>query len=140
VGQATDSLNPAYAQAGGAVKERFEAGAVPDQATADVEQSLGDVTQLETEPSPELSPEVEAYLQEVQQLKNQVPQEIVLADDGQTISSKPHIAQPVIVLPINEQEEQEGSKKNPTFSFRWLVEFSRKLMKAFDGKVIYREE
>jgi hypothetical protein len=45
----------------------------------------------------------------------------------------------VIVLPITPATEDAGERKNPKWSIRWLVEWSRKLMKAFSGKIIYRE-
>lgn len=138
IAAATDTLNPSYA-AGGSTKEQLEAGVSPDAQTTDTEQPVGDITHLETEGSVEISPEVEAYLQKVQDHANQIPEEIVIADNGQEISTQPHIAQPVIVLPITEEIEKEGQSKNPTFSVRWLVEWSRKLMKMFSGKIIYRE-
>ena len=139
VSQATDTLNPTHPVAAGAAKEYLEVGATIDQSSKDTEQTAG-AAPVETEISPEISPEVEAYLEKVEEQQSKIPEEIVLADDGQTLSTKPHIAQPVIILPITEQEEDEGAKKSPTFSFRWLVEWSRKLMKKFTGEVIYREE
>lgn len=135
---ATASLNPTSAAgAAGAAKERLEASKTHDTAQLDSEQQLG-VTQVEQERNPELSPEVEAYLQKIQDHQNAVPQEIVMADDGQALSTKPALAQPVIVLPITEEIEDQGKNKSPKFSVRWLVEWSRKIMKVFSGKVVYR--
>lgn len=140
IAEATDSLNPQVAGATGA-KERLDGSAgAPDASQADTEQAIGDVTHVEQERTPELSPEVEAYLTKIQDHANQLPQEIAIADDGQEIQAKPYVAQPVIVLPIDEETEKAGLKKNTTFSIRWLVEWSRKIMKMFSGKVVYRQD
>jgi hypothetical protein len=93
----------------------------------------------EVEPQPEIPPEVESYLQKVEERPATAPQEIVIADGSQTTPAQhSYPSQPVIVLPITAEEEKAGVKKSPKFSIRWLVEWSRKLMKAFMGKVIYR--
>jgi len=42
-------------------------------------------------------------------------------------------------LPITKKEDKEGRKKSPKYSFRWLVEWSHKIIKVFAGKVIYRQ-
>lgn len=93
----------------------------------------------EIEPTPEISPEVESYLQKVEDRKDMAPPEIVIADGSQTApATRQYPSQPVVVLPITEEQEQIGAKKSPKFSLRWLVEWSRKIMKMFAGKVIYR--
>ena len=97
------------------------------------------VQEAEAEPQPEISPEVESYLQKVEEQKDSAPQEIVIADGSQTTpTDHPYPAQPVVVLPITAEEEKVGVKKSPKFSVRWLVEWSRRLMKVFMGKIIYR--
>ena len=94
---------------------------------------------VEVEPQPEIPPEVESYLQKVDERTDTAPQEIVIADGSQTVPTKhPYPSQPVVVLPITKDEEKEGIKKSPKFSIRWLVEWSRRLMKVFMGKIIYR--
>lgn len=88
----------------------------------------------------ELPVEVEGYLQEVQDHQEQLPQEIVVS--GDQVSILPAAApamRPVVVLPITPEMEIVGAKKNPHWSIRWLVEWSRKLMKMFTGKIIYRQ-
>lgn len=95
--------------------------------------------QVEVEPTPEIPPEVESYLQKVEDNTNLAPPEIVIADGSQTSPvNHAYPAQPVVVLPITPEEEAQGAKKSPRFSIRWLVEWSRKIMKVFSGKVIYR--
>jgi hypothetical protein len=46
----------------------------------------------------------------------------------------------VVVLPITEEVEEAGKKKNPNFSIRWLVEWSQRIIKMFAGKVVYKRE
>lgn len=92
-------------------------------------------------PSPEIPVEVEGYLQEVKDHQDQLPQEIVISADQVTLqpNSAPPL-RPVVVLPITPEMENLGLHKNPAWSLRWLVEWSRKLMKMFAGKIIYRAE
>lgn len=93
----------------------------------------------ETAPTPELSPEVESYLQKVEDSKDMAPPEVVIADGSQTQpAERNYPAQPVVVLPITPEEEKTGERKSAKFSVRWLVEWSRKLMKMFTGKVVYQ--
>lgn len=95
---------------------------------------------VEVEPTPEISPEVEAYVQKAVQ-SDQMPQEIVIADNPSAVpNTLHHQKQPVIVLPITPETEKKARFKSPKFSIRWLVEWSRKIMKMFFGKVIYRQE
>jgi len=46
---------------------------------------------------------------------------------------------PVIILPITPEVEAVGAKKGPQWSVRWLVEWSRRLMKMFSGKILYAD-
>jgi hypothetical protein len=101
---------------------------------------VGGMQQVETEPNMEMPPEVEAYISQVENQPNQIPDQIVIADpaSNQPITATP-AAKPVIILPITPEMEKAGEHKNSSFSIRWLVEWSRKLMKEFAGQVIYRK-
>lgn len=93
---------------------------------------------IEQEKKPELSPEVEKYLQEVGEDKDQAPKEIAIADEIANLPKKNQfVSQPVIVLPITPEIEERGKRKSPKYSIRWLVEWSQKIIKMFTGKVIY---
>jgi len=118
-------------------KETVESAASPDRVTGD---AIGSGP-IEIEPSKELEVpvEVESYLQKVAENQDQLPQEIVVADDGANFTTRDYPKTPVIVLPITPEIEQAGAKKSPQFSIRWLIEWSRKLMKVFSGMVIYRQ-
>lgn len=95
---------------------------------------------VEEEKSPEISPEVEKYLNEVKQDRNKAPKEIVIADVDQDLPSQDkYVSEPVIILPITPEIEKKGKRKSPKFSIRWLVEWSQKIIKMFAGKVVYRQ-
>lgn len=95
---------------------------------------------VEVEKSPELSPEVEKYLQEVHDDKDQAPKEIAIADEIANLPTQNQfVSEPVIVVPITPEIEKKGKRKSPKFSIRWLVEWSQKIIKMFAGKVIYLE-
>jgi len=100
----------------------------------------GNAQMVEYEPNPELSPEVEGYINRVDQNTDQAPNEIVIADASMPMPSNHQLpSQPVLVLPITVGLEKEGATQSPKFSVRWLVEWSRKIIKIFVGKVIYRQ-
>lgn len=128
-------LNPASPTTGSVTKESREPGFTLEKPV--IEQVSG-IQQVEQEPQVEFSPEVEAYLTKVENHHDQLPQEIVIADSATVAPPTKYLAQPVIILPITPEIEREGLHKPVTFSVRWLVEWSRKLMKAFNGKIIYR--
>ncbi len=95
---------------------------------------------VEAEKSPELSPEVEKYLQEVHDDKDQAPKEIAIADEITNLPTQNQfVSEPVIVVPITPEIEKKGKRKSPKFSIRWLVEWSQKIIKMFAGKVVYME-
>jgi hypothetical protein len=124
------------AQAGGtAGKEALAAGT----AASAVETGTA-IQYVEQEQSPELSPEVAGYLQHVEDHTAQEPQELVVgeAQQQQPLPTN-YQKQSVVVLPITPTMEKKGSRKGPLESIRWLVEWSRKLMKMFSGSIIYRE-
>jgi hypothetical protein len=122
-------------------KETISAAvATPDTAPAQAAVESGQSVQyVEYEPNPELPPEVEGYLNQVEQHADQAPKEIVIADMTQSLPTTHHLpSQPVVVIPITPDVEVLGAKQSPKFSIRWLVEWSHKIMKMFVGKVIYR--
>lgn len=131
----TNTLNPQYPVGSAGSKESVESVSL-DQVAVDAARGA---QQVELEPTPEIPPEVESYLQKVEDHEATAPKEIVIADGSNTQPTDHHYpAQPVVVLPITPEEEKQGATKSPKFSIRWLVEWSRKIMKVFSGKVVYR--
>jgi hypothetical protein len=131
---ATDTLNPATATR--TAKE--SAGLITPDNNTQVEAG-GGVQAVEQEKNPELSPEVEGFINKVENNADQLPKEIVIADAIKNLpQNHPLPKQAVVIVPITPEIEKEGEKKSPKFSIRWLVEWSRKVMKMFVGRVIYR--
>lgn len=136
--QTADALDPALAVPANPTSTRKEASESVSLDQVAVEAARG-VQQVEVERKMEIPPEVESYLQQVEDHKDTAPKEVVIADGSQTTpTDHQYPAQPVVVLPITAEEEKSGAKKSPKFSIRWLVEWSQRLMKMFTGKVIYR--
>lgn len=133
--QASDSLNPP--QAGhSTAKEKLMSSTGIDQTSPD---SGTSIQYVEQEKVPEIPVEVESYLQKVEDNADSQPHEIVIADGTAEVAGANYPSRPVIVLPITQAMEDEGEKKSPKFSIKWLVEWSQKIIKIFAGKVVYRE-
>lgn len=131
--QNTNTLNPNHSVAGG-IKE------APDAAGASGIEAGGNTQYVEIEPNPEIPPEVETYLQRVENHHENAPEEIVVADGSFSApTSHNYPSKPVVVLPITPEIDKKGAHKSSKLSVRWLVEWSHKVMKMFFGKVIYRE-
>lgn len=135
IDQATDTLNPQGVYSGVRKEMPLEGATAlnPVEASASVQV-------VENERNPEIPVEVEAYLQKVEEHADQELQEVVISGDANQVSTRPYQAQPVVVLPISPEEEKTGKGKSAKFSIRWLVEFSRKIMRVFAGETIYRQE
>lgn len=130
-----DTLNPPH-PVGGTVKEIHEPAVTLESPAVDVAQG---VQYVETEKNAEIPPEVDGFIKKIENQTDQLPQEIVIADQQGLQPTTKYLAQPVIILPITPEMEKAGARKSSSFSLRWLVEWSRKLMKAFSGRIIYRE-
>lgn len=150
VDQSTQTLNPQQATASSfkevvpptpAVAEQPQASMVESAAaTPAVEVSGSSAGYQEVGPvSPEIPPEITAYLQEVKNHQEQLPHEIVVNNDDISLQPTAAPLRPVVVLPITPEVEKAGARKSPTMSIRWLVEWSRRLMKMFTGKIVYQE-
>lgn len=127
---------PSQPQGGGLAKETFE------QPQAVAPQELpGGMQYAEVEHSAEISPEVEAFLQNVEEQHQHMPQEIVAAAEAfHQSQAQTQPSQSVKVLPITKKTAEEAKKKNPSHAVRWLLEFSNKMSQLFAGKSIYRTD
>jgi hypothetical protein len=134
--QATDTLNPPQARPTSTAKEAVQATSTLDQAQVDG----GSLVQyVEHEKLPEIPVEVENFIQRVENMQDMAPREVVIADGTQESAAPSYPSRPVVVLPITPELEKKGAWKSPVWSIRWLVEWSRKIIKIFAGKVVYRE-
>ncbi len=129
--QQFNDLNPPPEKISTGQKERVESGqAVVETGTA--------LQYVEQEKQPEIPPEVEKFVNKVEQEKIEAPQEVVVADQQQATQNQHYAAEPVIVLPITPEVEKKNKRKSPKYSVKWLIEWSQKIVKMFAGKVIYR--
>jgi len=126
-------------------------GLTPQQATSSAKEKVGGssldtgaieaaagIQVVEQEKNPEIPVEVEGFLQHVEDHASEAPQEIVLADLQQSALPTKVPKKAVVVLPITPEAEKAAKWKNTKFSVKWLVEWSKKIMKIFEGTVIYR--
>ncbi|MBU0974663.1 hypothetical protein KKD03_03095 [Patescibacteria group bacterium] len=132
--QSTETLNPVNPTR--IAKEKLISSATLDSAPID---DGGGVALVEHEKMPEIPVEVESFLHRVEDHQDQAPREIVVADGTVETSKANYPSTPVVVLPITQEEEKQGQKKSFKFSFRWLIEWSHKVIKLFAGKAIYKE-
>lgn len=135
VDQATDTLNQFGVTR--TTKERAQASASNEAMPTDIS---GGVQTVEQEKNPEIPVEVESFLSRVEDHHETAPTEVVIADGTAEVPTTQYPSQPVIVLPLTEAESEEGLKKSPKFSLRWLAEFGQKIIRMFTGKVIYKQE
>jgi len=129
--QQLNQLNPPPQYVAPAQKERVDSGQSP------VETGAG-LQYVEQEKQPEIPPEVEKFVNKIDQEKIESPKEIVVADQQQDMQNQHYAAEPVVVLPITPELEKKNKNKSPKYSVRWLIEWSQKIVKMFAGKVIYR--
>jgi hypothetical protein len=88
----------------------------------------------------ELEPTIEKLQAEIEQNKMKAPEQIAVRQDNAEQVLPKTVAQPVVILPLTEQKMQEGEKKSPNFSVRWLVAWAKRQVKKFkDILVVYRD-
>jgi len=88
----------------------------------------------------ELEPTIEKLQAEIEQNKMKAPEQIAVRQDNAQQTVPKTVAQPVVILPLTEQKMQEGEKKSPDFSVRWLVAWAKRQVKKFkDILVVYRD-
>lgn len=93
----------------------------------------------EVEPSPENSPEMDKFVEKVEQHVVKPPTETVIAQAEPAPVPKT-VSQPVVVLPATQKTINQGRGKGTAFSVRWLAEWClRQIRKFKDILVVYRE-
>lgn len=136
--QATEQLwqqnQPAGQPTGAAQKE----SAAPWSVESAIDASGGVLSTPEQERQPEISPEVESYLQQVEETQTAPVDELAKLIPEIATKPEPKSTELVRVLPVTKDAAAAGRKKSAKFSIRWLVEWSDKIVKMFKGKAIYR--
>ncbi len=135
VDQATANIQNQVASSGGSIKERPMQWSL-DTATQEVG---GGLISVEQEPTPEIAPELESYLQKVEDHAQTPAQSVEALAPAVLAPPLPTQKTTVRVLPITKKQATDGRKKNPSYGIRWLVEWSDKIIQVFKGKAIYRK-
>lgn len=126
-----DELNPPETAGSSSRKESLGGGTFAPE--------LGTSQYVEYEPSPEIPPEVESFMHKVEEMEQDHPHEVIVADGSIPQSNQHHPSKPVVVIPMTKQDEEIAQKKDPTWSIKWLTEWGKKIMRIFVGKVIYQD-
>lgn len=115
---------------------RKELSSVPEVPTAAAEVPL---QPAEIEPAAETSPELDKFIEKVEEQRVRPPAETVVAQTApQPVPTT--VTQPVVVLPASQKTLAKGKSKSVSSSLRWLVEWcARQIRKFKDALVVYRE-
>jgi hypothetical protein len=126
------SPQPAPVPAG----RRKELSSVPESPAATTEVPS---QPAEIEPAPETSPEMDKFIEKVEEQRVRPPAETVVAQaTPQPVPAT--VTQPVVVLPASQKTLAKGKSKSVAHSVRWLVEWCwRQIRKFKDALVVYRE-
>lgn len=136
--QATEAMwqqSQAGRPAGSAAQKE---SAAPWSVESAIDASGGMLTTPEHERQPEISPEVESYLQHIEDTQTTPVDELAKLIPEVATKPEPKSTELVRVLPVTKDAAAAGRKKSAKFSIRWLVEWSDKIIKMFKGKAIYR--
>ena len=88
---------------------------------------------------PEVSPEVEGWLEKLEKGEEiRLPQPVT-DDQGQVVLDDSTPQEPKIVLPLTKEEMERGLHKKVWESMRWLAEWCKRLIKKASGRVFYKE-
>jgi len=93
-------------------------------------------TVVERPRTPEFTPKIE-------RVESVVGEEITLAqpiigEDGAIVLDNPTPQQMVIKLPLTDDQMNQALHLKVIYSFRWLAEWTKRVLKIFGGKFIYR--
>ncbi|KUK82860.1 MAG: hypothetical protein XD98_0485 [Microgenomates bacterium 39_6] len=89
--------------------------------------------------SPELSSELEGYLEKIEKEDHFLPNQVLDDQTGQPLVTSPEAEKPTIILPLTFSEYNSGLKKSVKSSWRWLAEWSKRLVKIFGAQVGFKE-
>ena len=85
----------------------------------------------------EIKPEIEKVESVIGGEEITLPQAIV-DDQGAIILDNTVSQQIIIKLPLTEEEMAKALNLKIIYSFRWLAEWTKRVLKVFGGKFIYR--
>ena len=113
----------------------------PEQAAVSTESNSESVPLIEVQKEHELEPEIEGWLEKLEQSHDvHLEKPVVHNDDVLVQSVKPDIDlhQDIVLLPLSEEQIEQASKQNITSSMRWLAVWCKRIIKIFKGDVGYQ--
>ncbi len=89
---------------------------------------------------PDLPPQLEDYLEKVEKENHFLKNQVLDDQTGQTLVTSSQAQKPKIVLPLTLSEYHSGLKKSIESSWRWLSEWSKRLVKMLGSQVGFKEQ
>lgn len=91
--------------------------------------------------APKIPPELEEHVEAVTRGEIQLPGPIEAGiHEGQPVTIQPAAQQqPRIVLPISKSDFAGGSAQPTSTSWRWLVEWVKRIILKYPGRAVYQE-
>lgn len=113
---------------------------VATEATAASPETAATAAPAEYEAPKELEPDIEKAAERVTQHKVTAPANTVVAVSEMPTEAPRTVAQPVVILPLSEQEMNKAKRKNTQMSVRWLYQWCvRQIQKLKGIVVLYRD-
>ena len=94
-------------------------------------------TVVERQHTPEFTPKMERVEPVVSAEEMKLAQPII-GEDGAIVLDNPAPQQVVVKLPLTEEQIDQALHLKVIYSFRWLAEWTKRVLKIFGGKFIYR--
>jgi hypothetical protein len=118
-----------------------EVGYGGDKERAEVMGASENVPLVEIREEAEIEPEVEGWLEKLEQAGEvQLPQPVTHDDRVIVADAGAQISQDRVVLPVTLSDQKMNLKKKPEESAKWLAVWIERITKMFEGKFRYREE
>ncbi|MGI6278277.1 MAG: hypothetical protein ACOYJ8_00445 [Patescibacteria group bacterium] len=94
---------------------------------------------IEIKPSG-IPPEMAGHIEEVKKAEHDLIQPIQDDQTGQTLVTSSKAQDPKVVLPLSLEEYEQGLRTKIEDSWRWLAEWSKRLVKIFGAQVGFKEQ
>jgi hypothetical protein len=118
-----------------------EVGYGGDKERAEVMGASENVPLVEIREEAEIEPEVEGWLEKLEQAGEvHLPQPVTHDDRVIVADAGAQITKDRVVLPVTLSDQKVNLKKKPEESARWLAVWIERITKMFEGKFRYREE
>ncbi|MDD3679382.1 MAG: hypothetical protein PHX72_00775 [Candidatus Shapirobacteria bacterium] len=89
---------------------------------------------------PEIAPGVEGYLEKIEKEDYFLSDQVVDDQTGQPLVTSIQPQKPKIILPLTLTEYNLGLKESIENSWRWLAEWSKRLIKMLESQVGFKSE